>query len=237
MLCKQGCIPEEFEGRSRIIELSLSMFCTIMHIAFSVLIFAYMTMKIIDLPTFDDLVSLKNETNYNIVIVNGSVPYISFKINNVVLKELWKSNRLLIVETDEEMYEKACFNNYVMFFAEDVHNTKEDYICQLKPVGQIYYETWVASGISKKFKYKRTIDMGVIKLLEIGLINRLKKRVEANRKKHLDWKQPNPIEMEQVSKFFLIPCFAAALASIIFVIENLVFVWNQRKSIDYMKKK
>ncbi|XP_015181180.1 PREDICTED: uncharacterized protein LOC107068873 [Polistes dominula] len=229
MLCKQGCIPEEFEGRSRIIELSLSLFCTIMHIAFSVLVFAYMTTKIVDLPTFNDLISLKNKTNYNVVIVNGSVPYIAFKISNVVLKELWKSNRLLVVETDEEMYEQACFNDYVMFFPEDVHDTKGDYICQLEAVGQVYFETWVASGISKKFKYKRTIDMGVIKLLEIGLIDRLKKQIKANKKIYLDWQQPDPVEMEQVSTFFLIPCFAAILASIIFVIENLVFVWNQRK--------
>ncbi|KAI4492291.1 hypothetical protein M0802_009872 [Mischocyttarus mexicanus] len=173
MLCKQGCIPDEFKGRSRIIELSLSLFCTIIHIAFSVLVFNYMTTKIAEVPSFNDLESLKNTTNYSVVIVNGSVPYLAFKLTNKDLEDLWKIDRLLIVETDDEI---------------------------------------------------------VIKLLEVGLISRMLKQIEANIKIELEVQQPSPIEMLQVSDFFFIPCVAVGLASIILVIENVVFFWNQRKS-------
>ncbi|KAL2737687.1 GRIA1 protein [Vespula squamosa] len=229
MLCKQGCIPKEFEGRSRILELSLALFSSLIHIAFSALIFTYMTHKVYIKP-FENLEYLKNHTNYKIVTVNGSIPYLAFIRGNPVLKELFENKRLVIAKTENEMYKKACSNEYTMFYSEDVYNAKGEYICKLKAIGQSYYETWIASAISKKFKYKRTIDIGIIRLHEIGLIAKLKKQMESNFMKNTELQKPSPIEMNQVSLIFSMLSGASVLSSFIFVIENLIFVWKHRKA-------
>ncbi|KAL2743713.1 glutamate receptor U1-like [Vespula maculifrons] len=229
MLCKQGCIPKEFEGRSRIIELSLALFSSLIHIAFSALIFTYMTHKVYIKP-FENLEYLKNHTNFKIVTLNGSIPYLSFIRGNPTLNELFENKRFIITQTEREMYEKACSNEYTMFYAEDVYNAKGEYICKLKPIGQSYYETWIASAISKNFKYKRTIDIGIIRLHEIGLITKLKKQLGSNFMKDTELQKPSPIEMNQVSLIFGMLSGASVLSSFIFVIENLIFVWQHQKT-------
>ncbi|XP_047366457.1 uncharacterized protein LOC124955696 [Vespa velutina] len=237
MMCKQGCIPKEFEGRSRILELSLGLFSSLIHIAFSALIFTYMTHKIYVKP-FKDLDHLRNHTNYKIVTLNGSIPYLAFVKGYPVLNELFEEERLLIMQTEREMYRKVCSNEYTMFYDEDVYNAKQKYFCKLNPIGMPYFTTWVASAISKNFKYKRTIDIGIIRLHEIGLVSKLRKQIAFYNMKDVEWQKPNPIEMNQVSLIFIMLSGASVLSSIIFIIENLIFVWNHRKArLIYTKNK
>lgn len=60
------------------------------------------------------------------------------------------------------MFDTICSSRkrkYAVFQGEDEYKARE-IICKLTPVGQSYLDMWVASGIVKNFKYKRTIDVG-----------------------------------------------------------------------------
>lgn len=74
-----GYIPEVLDGRSKILEISLSLFCSILYMAFSALLFIYMTKSIIVLP-FDNLPSLVTQTVYSVVTLEGSIADIAFKV-------------------------------------------------------------------------------------------------------------------------------------------------------------
>lgn len=74
-----GYIPEIFDGRSRILEISLGLFCSILSIAFGALLFIYMTKRLF-IPPFNDLGSLLTNTKYNIVSLKGSIVDIAVKV-------------------------------------------------------------------------------------------------------------------------------------------------------------
>ncbi|KAK2588124.1 hypothetical protein KPH14_004177 [Odynerus spinipes] len=175
MLCKQGCIPDEFNGKSRILEVTLGLFTSIIHIGLSALIFNYMTNEVYIFP-FEDIKSLIKYTTYDVITVNGSIPHLALSTKQPIFIEILKAKRFLITQTDKEMYEKACSNEkkYALFTAVDLFEAEALNTCKLRPVGKPYYATWIASSINKGFKYKRTIDVGIIKLHEFGFISRLK---------------------------------------------------------------
>lgn len=74
-----GYIPEVLDGRSKILEISLGLFCSILYMAFSALLFIYMTKSII-IPPFDNLPSLVTQTTYNVISLEGSMADIAFKV-------------------------------------------------------------------------------------------------------------------------------------------------------------
>ena len=71
-------------------------------------------------------------------------------------------NRFIYVDTPQTMYEMACWGTekYAIFESEDRQRAFGRYFCKLVPSGLVYFPTWVTAGISKNFKYKRTLDIG-----------------------------------------------------------------------------
>lgn len=60
------------------------------------------------------------------------------------------------------MFDMVCFSikpKYAAFQGEDEYKARK-IMCDLTPMGQSYLDMWIASGIVKNFKYKRTIDLG-----------------------------------------------------------------------------
>lgn len=74
-----------------------------------------------------------------------------------------KIKRLIIISTTEKMEKWACFSQkdkYAIYESEDDHRMREHTMCHLIPTGRPLVKIWIASGIVKNFKYKRTVDLG-----------------------------------------------------------------------------
>lgn len=71
--------------------------------------------------------------------------------------------RIDVASTIEDMFKLACIKDKKMYAAvqgEDEYKTRGQIECKVIPVGQTFLKMWIASGIAKNFKYKRTIDIG-----------------------------------------------------------------------------
>ncbi|XP_011704825.1 PREDICTED: uncharacterized protein LOC105460076, partial [Wasmannia auropunctata] len=60
-LCSQGYIPQNLYGKSRILEVSLGLFCSVICMSFGAVLFTYI-MKNIFVPPFNNLKSLLTDT-------------------------------------------------------------------------------------------------------------------------------------------------------------------------------
>lgn len=67
-------------GKSRILEVSLGLFCSIIYISFGAVLFIYIT-KSVFVPPFDSFESLVANTKYNVISLKGSTGAIAFKVS------------------------------------------------------------------------------------------------------------------------------------------------------------
>lgn len=67
-------------GKSRILEVSLGLFCSIIYMSFGAVLFIYIT-KSVFVPPFDSIESLVTNTKYNIISQKGSTGAIAFKVS------------------------------------------------------------------------------------------------------------------------------------------------------------
>ncbi|XP_011871255.1 PREDICTED: uncharacterized protein LOC105563891 isoform X3 [Vollenhovia emeryi] len=241
MICNQNSIPNVLVGRSRILEISLGLFCSILYMAFGALLFVYMTKNISFLPPFNDLDSLRTKTSYKVVSLKGSIGEVVFTVlintfdiicfiimpqqHFVLLKT---AQRVVIASTDEEMFKLACLKGekkYVVFQGEDEFRTKGRIVCHVIPVGQPYLKMWMSSGIARNFKYKRSIDIGILRIKEVGLWNVLMDRwlIEKNQD---NMNVSYAIEINQVIFIILIMCCGTIIAFIILIIEKIVYAYK-----------
>ncbi|XP_072759176.1 uncharacterized protein [Anoplolepis gracilipes] len=232
-LCTQSYIPEFLSRKSRILEVSLSFFCFLTYTAFSAVLFIYVT-KNVYVPPFHSVSSLIANTKYSIISLKGSTGAMMFKAHSdPQIVQARKTKRLIIISTIEKMEQLACFSQkkkYALYQGEDEHKMGKYVVCNLIPTGRPLEKIWAASGIVKNFKYKRTIDLGILKLKEVGLLNVLKDRwLGQNIKQDFDDNNPQPIELYQVSLVITVLCCGMIIAFIIFIIEKIVFVYKLKQ--------
>ncbi|XP_024889047.1 uncharacterized protein LOC112465640 [Temnothorax curvispinosus] len=104
------------------------------------------------------------------------------------------------------MFKLACIKGkrkYTVFQGEDEYKARGKIGCEVIPVGESYFKLWVASGIAKNFKYKRTIDLGILRLKEVGLWNKLVDRWLTEKSQRHNNANVEPIGIEQVSLVIL----------------------------------
>ncbi|KAL6262694.1 hypothetical protein P5V15_005487 [Pogonomyrmex californicus] len=234
MLCNQSNIPDVLVGRSKILELSFGLFCSLLYMAFGAVLFIFITKKINVIPPFKNMDSLIRDTTYNIVVLNGSMGYIAFQSMDEDAIRARKAKRVNIVSTVEQMYKMACSKiqrgtkKYTIFQGEDEHKTR-DKICHTIPMGDKFSKVWITSGIVKNFKYKRTIDLGILRLKEIGLWDVLKDRW-LNEKFLPKDDELKGIGMDQIFLIILMMCCGIIIALLIFVIEKIVYAYKFKLS-------
>ncbi|KAG5307518.1 GLRK protein, partial [Acromyrmex insinuator] len=161
-LCNQGYIPHYLDGKSRILEVSLGLFCSIIYMSFGAVLFIHLS-KSIFVPPFDSFSTLVTNTKYNIIGLKDTIAEGIFKINKDPFLQAKQMERLILASTFEDMHKKACFSKkekYVIFQTEVMHKAVGNSMCHLINVGEPYAKTWITSGIVKNFKYKRSIDLG-----------------------------------------------------------------------------
>ncbi|XP_018364598.1 PREDICTED: glutamate receptor ionotropic, kainate 5-like [Trachymyrmex cornetzi] len=231
-LCNQGYIPQYLDGKSRILEVSLGLFCSTIYMSFGAVLFIHLS-KIVFVPPFDNFTTLVTNTKYNIIGLKDSTAEAIFKINEDPFLQAKQMKRLMLASTFEDMHKKACFSKnekYVIFQTEAMYKAVGNIMCHLTNVGEPYAKVWMTSGIVKNFKYKRSIDLGILKLMEIGLLSVLKKRwLENGFKYYAEDETPKPIELHQVSSIIAVMCCGTIIALIIFIIETIIFSYKLKR--------
>ncbi|XP_067210340.1 uncharacterized protein [Linepithema humile] len=207
-----------------------------MYMAFGAVLFIYIT-KSISIPPFDSFESLVTNTKYNVITMKGSSGEIGFKVITDKSFIRAKRERRLIVESKiEDMHRKVCSSlqrkKYAIFQSEDEYKVTGHIACNLNRTGRPYWKMWVASGIARNFKYKRSVDLGILKLMEVGLLDALKNRyLEPRIKQNYDDNLPKPIEIYQVSLVIAVICCGMIIAIIVFIIEKIIFVYIKPKQL------
>ncbi|XP_031368089.1 glutamate receptor U1-like [Apis dorsata] len=226
MICGQSYFPKNSNKSSRIVELWLGLFSCLIRTAFGALLIGYMSQTIF-IPPFQDLDSLLDKSTYDILTLNGSLPYYLFdqKIFSVYEKAS-RLKRYIVMNSIEEMYKTICLSEklYALYESEDVKMARGIYFCRLNPVGFSLFSSWIISGLSLNFKYKRSIDIGLLRLYEVGIMDLLKYRwiKSKNEEKELT-KISEPIILEQIYLILLIFGSGFLMSFIILVFENLIF--------------
>ncbi|KAL6262696.1 hypothetical protein P5V15_005489 [Pogonomyrmex californicus] len=235
MICNQSHIPDILVGRPKILELSLGFFCSVLYMAFGAVLFIFITKRVNVIPPFHNLDSLRTDTTYNIVILKNSLGNIAFeKSPEQEFVRIRMAKRVNIALTAEQMYKMACgtkkgTKKYIIFQGEDEYKTRDKVLCHTIPIGISYMKMWIASGIVKNFKYKRAIDLGILKLKEIGFWDVLRDRWLYERLS-LRSEIPEAIGMDQVFLIILMMCCGVIIALIIFVIEKLMYAYKFKPS-------
>ncbi|RLU26058.1 hypothetical protein DMN91_002221 [Ooceraea biroi] len=236
MLCNQSYIPDALNGRSRILETSLGLFCSILSMAYGAVLFIYMTKRILE-PPFDDVDSLVNNTkHYKIVSLNGSVAEMIFKIMPFgAYAAARKTGRFVSASTVDEMHILACSTQrdvYVLYLPEEEYYARKQLMCDLTVTGTKHaIQSYIASGLSRKFKYTRSINLGILKLIETGLLNLLRH----------DWLQQETdnniikvtkieaIRMDQILVMIGVLCSGVVAALVVLIIEKVVYACTLKR--------
>ncbi|CAL7938732.1 unnamed protein product [Xylocopa violacea] len=226
MICGQSYLLNGSSRSSRIVELWLGLFSCLIRTAFGALLIGYMT-QTTTVPPFKDLKSLLYDTSYNVLVRQGSMPTILFKISKYPeYNEMVRQHRYFEDVSRENIYKSVCLSEklYALIIGEDEKKARGLYICRLKPMGMSVFSTWIVSGISWNFKHKKAIDNGILRLYEVGIMSLLKHRWIESKNREID--NPNviePIIMEQVYLILLLFTGGLLMSVIILLFENLMF--------------
>ncbi|CAG5092839.1 Protein of unknown function [Cotesia congregata] len=140
------------------------------------------------------------------------------------------SSRFQFIPSKERMTAKACWSKkkYAIIEADDRQQASGMKSCLLVRTGSPLFSTWTTNGIVKGFKYKRSFDIGIIKLHERGIIDILKDRWTPYKFAYSNDRNTNAIEFYHVQVLFIF-IFLAVIASILIcILENIIFLFHRR---------
>nr|XP_034188037.1 uncharacterized protein LOC117607904 isoform X1 [Osmia lignaria] len=229
VMCGQNYIPPSLLKSSNLVELWLNIFSTLIRTCFGAIVLCYMT-KTITVPPFSDLSTLISSSSYHVLVESGSLMHILLKASNDSCAiALRKTKRYTAVETIDELYRIGCSTNKLFAISQTVDIKKATglYICRFNPVGKPIYTAVISSGIARNFEYKKSIDVGIIKLYEVGLMNRLKQYwIELNNVEEEESNEIDPVIMEEVVLMLFIFGIGLLTALVILIIEKLTFYYT-----------
>ncbi|XP_053985412.1 probable glutamate receptor [Hylaeus volcanicus] len=228
-ICDQNYLPSSLSKSLRIVEFCLGLFSCLLRIAFGALLIVYLT-QTNNTPPFHDLKSLLDDSSYNILCLKGSMNSAAFKLfNDPTYKKLQRKNRVKYFDTEEEMYKMACAQGTqnAIFQSVDIKMAAGSYICHLNPTGYPLHDGYSVSGISRSFSYKKSIDIGILRLYEVGIMALLKRRwIEPNNVNEFVANETEPIIMEQVYLILLIFAFGMLISFNTLILEILIFYYS-----------
>ncbi|XP_012287599.1 uncharacterized protein LOC105703649 [Orussus abietinus] len=230
MMCNQGNVLPALKRKSKALDVTISFFAWLILLAFSSHLISNMTNRTF-IPPFTDLESLTKSTKYNVIIPGGTFPYIVFKKREKpIYNTMQEKNRVLFLDNVTEIYHKVCFSKkkkYAVFESELIKLARGR-TCPLNPTGIHYFETWVASGIIKGFKYKRSIDVSIIKLHEVGIMDVLMDRwLQVKYQEDSGKDKIISVDMSQVHLVFVIWFVGVVISLIIVFIEIMSARWSR----------
>ncbi|XP_047366643.1 glutamate receptor ionotropic, kainate glr-3-like isoform X2 [Vespa velutina] len=239
IMCSQGYLPSDYFDKFKILSTSKNIFSWLIFLTFSSHLIYRMTNREV-IPPFNNFDDLLSNTNYIILSFRGSMVHESFEkkmkiiINN---NPKWK-NRIKFMDNERDIYRTACNNKnkYAIFEVHDTFTVISRFVCTLMPIGNLYYKTWITFGIQKHLPYKRTIDIAIIKMQEVGLVDCLKERWLLTK---LDNKENNrfeKIDFDQIYVIFCILSIGFLAAILVLAIEHIVFFYESKLDVKIEKR-
>ncbi|XP_076624630.1 uncharacterized protein LOC143343536 [Colletes latitarsis] len=226
VICGQSFVLSVSSRSSKIVELWLGLFSFLVRTAFGALLISYLT-QTNTTPPFHDVESLLSDTPYDIVTEEGTYGDMLFKyFGGEPYRTVRILNRHRSYDTTKEMHETLCSGKklYAMTETDDMKKASGQYICKLNEVGMALHQMDIVSGIAWNFTYKRTIDKGIIKFHEVGIIKRIKDVwIESKNVEETVSDEAEAIIFEQVYLIILIFGYGALISFIIFIFEVLTF--------------
>ncbi|XP_011300180.1 glutamate receptor 4-like isoform X2 [Fopius arisanus] len=222
--CNQGSIAVHVE-RSRIMAFSRRASAWLIISIFSTTLVASMTHKEMHLP-FTGIDSLLVKTDYKLILSTASLAFSKFQ--DIILPNYTSRKyrrKIKYVSVAEDMYRTGCHGTGkdALFEAEDRHRARATRTCTFIPTEEAYFSTWITTGMVKGFQFKRPIDNGILKLIEVGLLDALKDRWLIP---PLSWPPDKyvVVGMKQVYVIFTVLAIGVIVSLIIFIVEYIVFI-------------
>ncbi|XP_053985408.1 probable glutamate receptor [Hylaeus volcanicus] len=229
LMCEQAdCLPCDSSTSMRIVDLWLGLFSFLIRAAFEALLISYM-MQTTFTPPFHDLESFLNKTSYKICLLDGTVLAKMAKGHHgTVFDKLYEMNRIKEAANYGDMYRKVCSSNKwsAMHHNLGIKNSMRSYTCRMRAVGDPVYHGHIVSGISKNFSNKRSIDIGILRMKEYGILQRISNSVKGINHDANSLDTVEPIHTDQVYLILVILASGAFISVIFLVLEVLVFYYN-----------
>ncbi|XP_076681468.1 glutamate receptor ionotropic, kainate glr-3-like [Andrena cerasifolii] len=238
VMCGQGYLPSTFHNQNKILSFSKSMFAWLILLSFSSNLIYRMTYQTVT-PPFTSLETLLNKTNYKLLAFKGSM--VNEFLTNIAEQSTKRSrsykNRIRFVEEPVLMHQDVCRAKSLtaMLETEDKIHARNKRSCQgcqecqVIPMGQSYFQTWIGFALQKRFPYKKLINTSILKLHETGLIDVLKDRWLEFRMKSEEKHPFKTVDIQQVYFILCIPCIGAVLSLVILCLEKIVFFCEAKR--------
>ncbi|THK33043.1 uncharacterized protein LOC107038416 [Diachasma alloeum] len=222
--CNQGDIPANME-RSRLMAFSRRTCAWLIISIFSTSLVASMTHKEMHLP-FTGIASLLAKSDFKLVVNNASLGFSKF--HDLILPNFTSpkySRRFEFTRIAEDMYRKGCGSSgkKAIFESEDRYRAWATRTCTFIPTQETYFSTWITTGMTKGFEYKRPIDNGILKIIEVGLLTALKDRWLIP---PLTWPPDKyvVVGMKKVYIIFVVLSIGVMVSLMIFTMEHIVVI-------------
>ncbi|XP_014604105.1 PREDICTED: uncharacterized protein LOC106786822, partial [Polistes canadensis] len=186
------------------------------------------------IPPFYNITDLFHKTDYIIIGFFGSMIHEEFeaRIKKQITDNPKWNNRVQYVAENRDLFTKVCKtrDKYSIFEIQDMYIVASRYICTLIPVGKLYFPTWITFGIQKYLPYKRTIDVAIIKMQEVGLVDRLKDSwlfIKLDNKMNNEFQK---IDLNQIYVIFSILSIGFITSFVVLAIEHVIFYYESKKA-------
>ncbi|XP_015181182.1 PREDICTED: uncharacterized protein LOC107068874 [Polistes dominula] len=238
IMCSQGYLPKDFFDKFKILTYSKNIFSWLIFLTFSSNLIYQMTNRKM-IPPFYNITHLFHKTDYVIISFLGSMVHDEFKTRikqHFQTNPKW-NNRVQYVAKNQDLFTQVCQteDKYAIFVVQDIYIVSSRYICTLIPVGKLYFETWITFGIQKHLPYKRTIDVAIIKMHEVGLIDKFKDSwlfIKLDNKIKTEFQK---IDFNQIYVIFIILSIGFIISLIVLAMEHIIFYYESKQ--DMRKKR
>ncbi|KAJ8681068.1 hypothetical protein QAD02_016855 [Eretmocerus hayati] len=220
VICNRGDEYYNIYGINQTLSFTIGMFSWLLLSAYSSQIYVSITQTMESVP-FRNLQEMYYKSDY-IITNNANRTYLGpIAKEDMGMQKLLDAQRYKHFEDYRSTWFAACSSEHK--YAVVQKNTVSfdyDVPCDLKAVGQLYSVGRVAGGIPKKFKYKKTINNGIIKMREFGIMRYLKDKwlykVIYDR---IELRSYSPIVFEQVFAVVIVYLIGVFLSMAIFLHE------------------
>ncbi|RLZ02201.1 Ionotropic receptor 107 [Cephus cinctus] len=222
IICNQGDIPDDFES-SRILRISISLFSVLILLAYSSQLTSHMTQKSY-IPPFVDLETLYADTTYKVIAFENSVVYQAFQLRKIdIYRWISDQRRVSFISRSDSKIYLTCSDSkeFAIFKANDDWLTRN---CNVEPIGEKYFENWMAAALPKGYKYRRIFNRGLRKLREFGFFNLLLNRWIQPKIGQYDTFEFISVTIYHVEIIFSVLIYGMIISLIILVIENIMFL-------------
>ncbi|KAI4495867.1 hypothetical protein M0802_008273 [Mischocyttarus mexicanus] len=241
----QGCqkIPSCWSLRLTILSfliMGMLLFC-----GFSSTLTSYLTIGITSVP-ITSLEDVANKRTHSLCVRNDSGAYIHFTVDGIRNEELlpeWKNLVNKNCPDATEMHTKLCDPGFVYLEGPDIFLSIYQPLmnqCRYVKLPQEYWTLKLAFQHARSSKYRKIIDLYLMRLRSVGILDYLEKkwlkREWDNTLGQSEWSDFRAVEYGHIRLVFLILSIASVFSALICVIENILYKWQMIRSIRQISR-